>query len=162
MKTAISVLMTLAVLSQECSAQVDWRALLQKDLVTIQGDRMVLDRITLDRIEFPGAAPVQFQVKYRAEAPVRGLMSRDNLVAFSAATASVLIFGIYAESYGVPMSEFLEAYDSQDLDAPIGTPDLEVNLVMTTAGVQFEVLNTATGQRVRNTQTWEQIFGGAG
>ena len=69
-----------------------------------------------------------------------------------------LLFGILSEAYQVSFSDFLDAYDSEPLDAPIGTPDLELNLVMTSGGVQFEIVDTVTGERRRETTTWTDIF----
>ena len=45
------------------------------------------------------------------------------------------------------------------LVAPTGTPDVELNLAMTGAGVQFEWVKRAEGKRTRWTSTWEKAFG---
>jgi len=49
--------------------------------------------------------------------------------------------------------------DFTELAAPIGTPDVELNLIMTNEGLQFEWVNTADGQRRRWTSTWAEVFG---
>ncbi len=79
-------------------------------------------------------------------------------VLLSTQVHTTLLFGILSEAYQVSFSDFLDAYDSEPLDAPIGTPDLELNLVMSGGGVQVEVVNTATGERTRETTTWTDIF----
>ena len=158
MRRLCAAFAAVVLLASDALAQDDWRALLESDLVNIEADQMLIDRFSLDRIEFPGTAAVQFQVKYHAEAPAEGVMSRDNFVYLSTGLGELLVLGVYSEAYGVTMSQFLDAYDSTDLDAPIGTPDLEVNLFMTEEGLQIEIVNTATGERFRETQTWEQIF----
>jgi hypothetical protein len=66
---------------------------------------------------------------------------------------------VYAEAYQVPASQFLQAVDFTELAAPIGTPDVELNLIMTNEGLQFEWVNTADGQRRRWTSTWAEVFG---
>jgi len=63
-----------------------------------------------------------------------------------------------AESYQVPASQFLQALDYTELKSAIVTPDMELNLVVTNEGMQFEVVNTASGQRTRQTMTWEQVY----
>jgi hypothetical protein len=63
-----------------------------------------------------------------------------------------------SESYRVPASQFLQGLDYTQLKAAIGTPDLELNLTMTNEGLQFEVVNTSSGQKTRQTQTWDQVF----
>jgi len=60
-----------------------------------------------------------------------------------------------AEGYDVSPAEFLAAYESEDLDAPIGTPDLEISVVMTGEGYQLEIRNTLTNEVSRVTETWE-------
>ena len=35
---------------------------------------------------------------------------------------------------------------------------LELNLTMTNEGMQFEVVNTSSGQKTRQTMTWDQVF----
>jgi hypothetical protein len=52
----------------------------------------------------------------------------------------------------------MQGLDYTQLKAAIGTPDLELNLTMTNEGMQFEVVNTSSGQKTRQTRTWEQVF----
>jgi hypothetical protein len=63
---------------------------------------------------------------------------------------------VHAEGYRVPASQFLQAVDFTELAAPIGTPDVELNVFMTDDGLQFEWVNTADGQRSR----WTSTLGG--
>ena len=56
--------MAFSLLTSPGSAQEDWRAFLQKDLVQVQGGLMVLDLFVLERVEFPGVEPIHLQVKY--------------------------------------------------------------------------------------------------
>ena len=119
---------------------------------------MVLDLFVLERVEFPGVEPIQLQIKYHSEAPAEGIVSQDMFVLLSTQVNTSLLFGILSEAYQVSFSDFLDAYDSEPLDAPIGTPDLELNLVMTGGGVQFEIVDTATGERQRQTSTWAEVF----
>ena len=158
MRTLGLALTALSLFTSTGSAQEDWRAFLQKDLVQVQGDLMVLDLFVLERVEFPGVEPIQLQIKYHSEAPAEGIVSQDMFVLLSTQVNTSLLFGILSEAYQVSFSDFLDAYDSEPLDAPIGTPDLELNLVMTGGGVQFEIVDTATGERQRQTSTWAEVF----
>ena len=79
-------------------------------------------------------------------------------VLLSTQVHTTLLFGILSEAYQVSFSDFINAYDSEPLDAPIGMPDLELNLVMTGEGIQVEILNTTTGERTRFTDTWANVF----
>ncbi len=63
-----------------------------------------------------------------------------------------------SEPYKVPASQFLHGLGYSRLKSAIGTPDLELNLVMTDEGMQLEVVNAPPGKRTRQTMTWEQVF----
>jgi hypothetical protein len=85
-------------------------------------------------------------------------MSRDNFVAITAQMMVVTFLTVYAEAYQVTARQFLQAVDFTELAAPIGTPDVELNLIMTNEGLQFEWVNTADGQRSRSTMTWAEVY----
>jgi hypothetical protein len=53
----------------------------------------------------------------------------------------------------------MQGYDYTELEQPIGTPDLEMNLFMTAEGMQIEFVNTGTGERSRNRMTWAEVYG---
>jgi hypothetical protein len=136
----------------------DWRAQLSKDLVVIAGGKMTADEYNLVKIAVPGYEAFQVQVKVHSEAPAGGIVSRDNFVALTAQMVLWTFVLAYAEAFQVPASQFLQAVDFTELAAPIGTPDVELNLVMTDEGIQFEWVNTADGQRRRWTSTWAEVY----
>jgi hypothetical protein len=53
---------------------------------------------------------------------------------------------------------FLQGLNYTELTAAIGTPDLDLNLVMTNEGMQLESVITASGERSRQTITWAEVF----
>ena len=53
----------------------------------------------------------------------------------------------------------LDALQCKQVEAAIGTVDFEVNIVMTGDGIQIEVTETASGQKQKQTTTWEQVLG---
>jgi hypothetical protein len=55
-------------------------------------------------------------------------------------------------------SEYLQAIGIEQIQDPIGTPDIEINLAATNSGLQIEFLSTANNQRHRVTRTWEEIY----
>jgi hypothetical protein len=150
-------IMLLVLASTAVSAQ-DWRAQLKADAVVIQGGKMIYDEVGLYKLTVTGYEPAQVQVKVHSEAPVGGLVSRDNFVSLTTLMFSTTFIAALSESYKVPATQFLQGLDYTQLKTAIGTPDLELNLVMTNEGMQFEVVNTASGQKTRQTMTWEQVF----
>lgn len=139
------------------SAQ-EWRDILVRDAVAIKGGKMVYEEVALVKIEIPDYEPAQFQLKLKSEAPATGVISRDNFVAFTAHIFITTLLVAMAEAYEVPVSDFLKGFDYKELSAPIGTPDLEINLIMTRDGIQIELVNTESNQKSRFTETWDNFF----
>ena len=159
MKTLLTTLTLLLIVPAVALAQ-DWREELGSDMVTISDGKMVYQEFGLVKITFPGYETNQFQVKLYSEAPHESVMTRDKFVALTSSYFTILLLESIAQAYQVTAAEFLEAFDYTELDNPIGTPDLEMNLFMTDEGMQFEIVNTQSGERVRHTMTWEEVFGG--
>lgn len=57
--------------------------------------------------------------------------SRDNFVAITSANATIWLLAVVGQEYDANVTQFIDAYDCTELDAPIGTPDFEINLRMT-------------------------------
>ena len=157
LRTMACGLIALAVMTSVGQAQ-DWQQELSEDLVTIEGGKMVLEDFGIIQVAFEGYEPVQHQVKVHAEAPEGGVVTRDNFVAITTTMAITTWFTMFAEGYQASASDYFGAVSFTDLDAPIGNPDLELNIYMTDEGMQFEVVNTQTGQRTRQTMTWAEWF----
>jgi hypothetical protein len=156
MRVLTTLCLTL-LLTAPASAQ-EWKHQLAKSLVVIRAGKMVSEEYQLAKIHVPGFEASQVQLKIHAEAPAVGLISRDNFVSLTTQLVVVTFYAAYADVYKVPASQFIQAVDFTELAAPIGTPDLEINVFMTADGLQFEIVNTATGQRTRSTTTWAEVF----
>ena len=154
----VSILALILSIPSILNAQ-DWREELREDLVVHRDDKMVIEEYSMERVNLPGYEPVEFQVKYYMETPHDGAISRDNFVAFSTLLGITVLQTMLAEAFDVSAAEFLAAYDSEDLDAPIGRPDLEISIFMTGEGFQLEIRNTITNEVSRVTETWESMLG---
>ena len=150
-------IMLLVLAASPTSAQ-DWRAQLKSDAVVIRGGKMIYDEVGLYKIKVAGYEPAQVQVKVHSEAPQGGLVSRDNFVSLTTLMFSTTFIAALSESYKFSASQFMEGLDYTQLKTAIGTPDLELNLVMTNEGMQVGVVNTSSGQKTRQTMTWDQVF----
>ena len=137
----------------------DWREELREDLVVHRDDKMVIESYSMERVNLPGYEPVELQVKFYMETPHDDAISRDNFVAFSTYFGVTVLLSMLAEPFNVSATEFLAAYESEDLDAPIGRPDLEISIFMTGEGFQLEIRNTRTNEVSRVTETWESVLG---
>lgn len=161
MRSRLLTVLTLVLLVTPTVAegQAEWRQFLRQDLVTQEGNNNVFETLELITLEVPGFEKSSFQVKTTGRAP-RDFMSRDNLVSLTSSTATAILLAVLAEGYQVSAIDLLEGVDSRPLLEPIGTPDLEITLNMTSEGVQFEILDTSDGSRTRTVQTWSEVFGG--
>ena len=154
-KTLLPLLALLAVPSAVAAQEDDWREELSSEQIVIRDSMYTYEEYGIVEIQFPGFEPAKFQVKLSSEAPADGTISRDNFVAITSTTETVFLLAAFAEAYDATMTEFLDAFDYTELDAPIGTPDYELNLRMTDEGMQLEFLNTATRDVTRIVQTWK-------
>ena len=157
MTKAYSSVVLLLLAATSVRAQ-DWRAQLKSDAVVIRSGKMLYDEVGMYKIKVAGYEPAQVQVKIHSEAPQGGVVSRDNFVSLTTLMFSMTFVAALSESYKVPASQFLQGLDYTQLKSAIGTPDLELNLIMTNEGMQLEVVNTSSGQKTRQTMTWEQVF----
>ena len=157
MNRAFPSIMLLVLAASPVAAQ-DWRAQLKADAVVIRGGKMIYNEVGLYKIKVEGYEPAQVQVKVHSEAPQGGLVSRDNFVSLTTLMFTMTFVAALSESYKVSASQFLQGLDYTQLKSAIGTADLELNLVMTNEGMQFEVVNTSSGQKTRQTMTWNQVF----
>lgn len=143
---------------QAPSQQVTQREDLLKDLVVVQGGKMAMDEVGIMKIRLPAYPASDVQVKFHAEAPATDVISRDNFVSLSTTLTMFVLFESFAEAYESSASEFLQNVEYRELKAAIGKPDLEMNIYMTAEGLQFEIVNTATGETTRTTQTWQDVL----
>ncbi len=140
------------------SAQ-DWREELREDLVVHRDGKMIIEAYSMERVNLPGYEPLELQVKFYAEVPHDNTISRDKFVGMSSYLLITVLQAMLAETYDVSALEFLQGYDTEDLDAPIGRPDIEISVFMTGEGFQLEIRNTLSGEVRRVTETWEETMG---
>lgn len=147
MKTSAAIAFVVAVLCPLNVLAQDWKKELSSPLVTISGSKMIYEGFDLCSVAPPqeGAETSSIQVKTRSEAPKGAFISRDYFVALTAAISIAIV-----EQLGDP--------DCKTLDAPIGNPDLEINIHMTEGGMQVEYSDTTTGQKSRSTTRWQDLF----
>ncbi len=140
------------------SAQ-DWREELREDLVVHRDGKWIIEEYSMERVNLPGYEPLELQVKFYAEVPHDNTISRDKVVGMSSYLLITVLQAMLSETYDVSALEFLQGYDTEDLDAPIGRPDIEISVFMTGEGFQLEIRNTLTGEVRRVTETWEETMG---
>ena len=134
---------------------------LLEEVVKVENDKMTMEEFGL--LSFPWAPGDKTQLRFYSEAPRSGVISRDNFVALNAGLQTAVLFGIAmkvksAKRADVESMSIDEVFDLDDLDAPIGNVDLEINVYMSKGGLQIEFVNTGANSTKRKTMTWKEIL----
>ena len=147
----VAAIMLLAFSAQPTlAADPPWAARLRADLVRLQDGKFVYEDLALCAISSTGQANKNVQIRSRAEAPARDVISRDQFVALVSQYETILTLGLTAAAQG--------RLSCKVLDEPIGVPDLEISIVMTKNGLQYETVVPATGKVERRVLTWAELF----
>ena len=126
-----------------------------KDVVDVKLGHFLYESYSLCEVKTPNSKNSRFQVRTSAKAPAKGVVSRDNFVAYVTAV-STLLQANWAVSAGAAPSQFSEIFDCDEIKAAIGKVDIEVSVVMTADGIQVEYTDHSTGQNSRRTTKWEE------
>ena len=161
--TMLSVLGMLGCLAFSYPALADSPAQLKTELVVEKDGKFTLDRVRLCQVfrpeELGGGATPPFQVKAHMEAPTT-VISRDRFVALGTELAVGLRVNFASDLIKeLTPGQALQALQCKQVEAAIGTVDLEVSIVMTSDGMQIEITETDSGQKQKQTTTWEQVLG---
>lgn len=124
----------------------DGRAVLLRDLVRVEQGQLVYDDLGICQVEAPGTQGRKIQVRSRATAPEKGLISRDYFVALVTRLESDIV------------RPALGSLRCEPLEKPIGQVDVEVTMTMTAEGIQYEYKDTAKGTVNRSSNTWKDLF----
>ncbi len=128
-----------------------------RDLVRVADGKLLYDDLALCELRLPGATPPKFQIRSHAEAPSQGVVSRDSFVSLITQHEIIFGLGIAQVHPGISAMDAVRALHCTPLDAPIGTPDLELRLSLTAEGMQVEVTDTAAGKTTRSVHTWKEL-----
>ena len=155
--TMMAVIWPALVYGGEKSAKPEWEKMLKRDLVSVRGDKMIFQNHSLCKFGEKGQEKtVQLQVKTYGEAPAKGVISRDNFVAMNTELSTVFVLSVGAAASSP--EKVLESFDCNDLESPIGKPDIEVNLFITKEGFKAEFVDNMNNKRSGTTHTWAEVF----
>ena len=146
MKKLIGMLFLSVITFSLCHAQTDWRAELQKETVTIEDGKYKSSEY--NRIKFENGNSIQIAVT--ASATLEN-MNRDNFITLYNTLSLFTIVGILnSAGYNV------DDVDYEDLDEPVGTPEIALDFTMTDSGIVIAV-TTEDGTEKEN-MSWEEFF----
>ena len=166
-KTVVILAMGLLALSPPAFVQTksDVQNLMKKDRVIHEGGRFKIEGYHLCRLYRPkhlgGGVSKPFQVSARAETPAQGVVSRDNiLVLFTEIGLGLRVK--FASDYikGLTPIQALDALHCEQIDAPVGNVDLEVDVNMGNEGIKIEILKPGTAKKQTQFNSWKDLFGG--
>ncbi len=166
-KTEVILAMGLLAFSPPAFGQTksDIQLLMKKDRVIHQGGQFKIEGYHICRLYRPkhlgGGVSKPFQVSARAQAPVQGIVSRDNFLVLYTEIALGLRVKYAADIIkGLTPIQALDALQCEQIDAPLGKVDLEVDVNMDNEGIKIEILKPATGKKQSQINSWEDLFGG--
>ena len=167
-RTLSILAMGLLALSDPAFAQVkgNIQDLMKKDRVIQKGGKFTIEGYRLCRLYRPkylgGGVSKPFQVNARAEAPAQGVVSRDNFLVLFTEIALGLRVKFAADLIkGLTPIQALDALQCEQIDAPVGKVDLQVDVNMDKEGIKIKILKPATGKEVQTQlNTWKDLFGG--
>ena len=157
---AVVTTLLLGTLLPSFAFAADWKSLISADRVQIVNGKMTMEEFSLCKILTPGATKTSLQMRNYAEAPVNSGISRDFLVSFQAMTETALVLTMGIEAAKGTKLEPLKAFDCDQIAAPIGKVDVEINLYLTADGFQMAVVDGSTGKTTQESERWEDTLGG--
>ncbi len=139
--------------------------LMKKDRVIQKDGKFKIEAYRLCRLYRPkhlgGGVSKPFQVEARAEAPAQGVISRDNFLVLFTEIALGLRVKFAADFIkGLTPIQALDALQCEQIDAPVGKVDLQVDVNMDKEGIKIEILKPGTGKKQTQLNTWKDLFGG--
>lgn len=143
-----SILVLFVVLSSVSVQATDWEKELAADIVTLDSNKQSLDEYFLMKFKSENGSANNIQVGIHSEGPT-GVISRDNFVGITTMFYTMIIAGM------VNLAEC----EFEDLEAPIGKVDIEINLYMTKEGCQIEIHDVNSNQKNKQTTKWSELFG---
>lgn len=162
---AIAIAIAVAGVLSTALVQADEQILkkLRADLVKEKDGKFMLDRYRACQVLRPqahgGGMTQPFRVKAHVEAPMQGVISRDNFVALATEIAVSLRVGLVQDLIkDVRPSEALDAIRCRDIEG-VGALDFEIRVAVTQASVQVDITDTKTGRQSRQTYPWSAVFG---
>lgn len=117
----------------------NWQKELKKEIVKVSKGKMTITEYEVCKL---GASSIQ--IKTYSEAP-SAIISRDNFVALTAV-------------YSTELSSQIGDLKCKDIDAPIGSVDVEILLYMTNQGIKMELQDRRTNTKNTETVLWSDIF----
>lgn len=146
MKKMLSVLCLAIISISYAYGQTHWKAKLHEDLVTVENGKYTTTEYQL--LKFQNGASIQMGISATAELES---MNRDNFVSIYTTLTVFTIMGILSEA-GLSIDDV----EFEDLDEPIGEPDIKLLFTMTKNGLQMAV--TTEDGTERETMTWAEFF----
>lgn len=142
-KALLSLFLFSCLLSAGAQAQA-WKDALTAPVIVEQNGKWTITDFLLLTFEDETTR----QIKIYSEAPIGGLMTRDNFIAFASQFSIVTIYELFPGEYA-PSS-------IDELDEIIGNADLELSSFMSNSGIQVEAKGDLGVNRT--TYTWEEWY----
>lgn len=133
----------------------DWKKELNRDLVTVENGKMKFSEYEVCTRKDKKKLALQFH--WTAEAPAKGLISRDQFVS-NVTGFNVAFLGEMMAQAGMSLSDFFDKVTCKPVDKPIGKVDIKLHLQFAEGGLQIQFSAPGKKESRQATLTWEQVF----
>ena len=145
----------------ESQDEVNIKEHLLTDIVQVKDGKFVIEEYRICQIrrpeEFGGGATVPIKVKRHVEAPAKGVISRDNFIRISTEVLNSLGTTFVGQMIeGITAEQAQTALVCKQFFQPIGAYDYEVDLIMDANGLNLNILETTTKEKVQQSMSWDQ------
>lgn len=160
----LTFVFTVSSFSQETK---DVKTYLLSDLVMVKDGKFMMDEYRVCQIVRPeamgGGTTLPIRVKRHVEAPSKGVISRDNFIRITDEVLNSISISVVEQMIeGIKASQAMQALQCGQVFQPIPNVDYEVNLIMSSTGMQLSIDEKGTGEKMEQSVPWNQLFDSVG
>ena len=140
------------------SSEPAWKADLARDLVTVQDGVMTMDEAGV--LAISTVPRTELRVRIRCDAPVRGVVSRDNFVAVTTALYNSIFVGVVSGLLPeLPAAKIGSVFDFRSDAQSKESSDITISISLDVKGILIQVSNARNANVQKYPIPWEQYFG---
>lgn len=140
------------------AAEPAWKTDLVRDLVTVKDGVMTMDEAGL--LSISTVPRTELRVHIKCDAPVKGVVSRDNFVAVTTALYNSIFVGVVSGLMPeLPAAKIGSVFDFRSDPRWKETSDITIAISLDAKGILIQVSNARNANVQKYPISWEQYYG---
>lgn len=140
------------------SSEPAWKADLVRDLVTVKDGVMTMDEAGV--LAISTVPRTELRVRIRCDAPVKGVVSRDNFVAVTTALYNSIFVGVVSGLLPeLPAAKIGSVFDFRSDPRSKESSDITISISLDAKGILIQVSNARNANVQKYPIPWEQYYG---